>query len=136
MIQRIQSLWLLLAAIFTFSTFKLPFYNGVKTNAVINDNVTAMENILIMITTIVVGSLCVYTISLYKNRVLQIVFCGIGILLECVLIYLYYKAMQEFQSGNITIWAVLHGLTIMFLFFAIKGIHKDKKIVEDSDRLR
>jgi Domain of unknown function (DUF4293) len=136
MIQRIQSLWLLLAAACAFAGFKFSFYSGIKINDTILHEMNASENFLLMITTIAVGGLALVNIFLFKNRTLQLRLCVLGILLEAVLIFLYYRETTTFTQGTYSLTAILHPFIFMAFFLAARGINKDSKIVKDSDRLR
>ncbi|HMK03236.1 MAG TPA: DUF4293 domain-containing protein [Ferruginibacter sp.] len=135
MIQRIQSVWLLLASACAFATFKLPFYTGID-NTGTNTKLIATHNILIMITTIIVGTLALLTIFLFKNRTLQLRLCVLGILLEAVLIFLYYREANTFTDGTYALYALLHSLVVIFFFLAARGINKDGKLIKSTDRLR
>jgi Domain of unknown function (DUF4293) len=136
MIQRIQSLWLLLAAACAFAGFKFSFYSGIKLNDTVLHEMNAGENFLLMFTTIAVGGLALVNIFLFKNRTLQLRFCVLGILLEAVLIFLYYRETTTFTQGTYSLTAILHPVIFMAFFLAARGINKDSKIVKDSDRLR
>ena len=136
MIQRIQSIWLLLASACAFATFKLPFYTGIDKAGGTNAKMMATHSILIMITTIIVGTLALLTIFLFKNRALQLRLCVLGILLEAVLIFLYYREVLTFTDGTYTLYALLHSLIVIFFFLAARAINKDEKLIKNSDRLR
>ena len=86
MIQRIQSVWLLLAAACAFAGFKFSYYSGVKTNDAKLYELNATSTSLLMIGTIAVGALALITIFLYKKRKLQWWLCVLGILLEALLL--------------------------------------------------
>lgn len=134
MIQRIQSLWLLLAAACAFSSFYFVFYTGLS-----NSNepfLKANANVLISVMTVAIGSLALTTIFLFKKRTLQLRLCVLGILLEAVLIYLYYREVQTYSVGAYSLGAILHGIAVFAFFLAAKGINKDEKLIKDSDRLR
>jgi len=135
MIQRIQSVWLLLAAVCAFATFKFEFYAGVGSpnNAPF---LTAGVNFLISIVTIAVGALALVNIFLFKQRTLQLRLCVLGILLEALLIFLYYRQVQTYTTGTYSLTAILHGIIVFAFFLAAKGINKDAKLIKDSDRLR
>ena len=136
MIQRIQSLWLLLAAACAFAGFKFPYYSGSKLNDITLHELTGTANILLMITTIVVGGLALITIFLFKNRTLQLRLCVLGILLEALLIFLYYREVETFVQGTYALTAILHSVIVLSFVLAARGIKKDSKLVKDSDRLR
>ena len=99
MLQRIQSIWLLLAAICSFAGLKFFFYSGqvneVSSNAVNGAStyvtLNGFQNIYITVLTIAIAILALIIIFLYKNRNFQMRLCALGIGLEAILIYLYYQ---------------------------------------------
>ena len=136
MIQRIQSLWLLLASACAFATFKFSYYSGNKAGDTVLHELNATENLLLMITTIAVGGLALFNIFLYKKRTLQLRLCVLGIFLEAVLIFLYYREVKTFTQGTYSLTAILHSIIVLSFFLAARAINKDEKLVKDSDRLR
>jgi len=136
MIQRLQSLWLLLAAACAFAGFKFSFYSGTNAKGLSPYELLGAENILLLLTTLAVGGLALITIFLFKNRSLQFQLSLLGIMLEALLIYLYYREVQNFKTGTYSLTAILHPLIIISYFMAAKGIRRDSKIVKESDRLR
>lgn len=136
MIQRIQSIWLFLAAVCIAVSFKLPFYSGTNASAVASYELNATENYLIAGASIVVGLLALFIIFLYKKRPTQLRLCVLGILLEAVLIFLYYREVITFTAGTYSLWAILHSLVVIFFFLAASAINKDEKLIKNSDRLR
>jgi hypothetical protein len=135
MIQRIQSVWLLLAAVCVALTVKLPYYSGTNAKAVLYE-LNGTENFLLFGTTIVTGLLAFLTIFFFKKRPLQLRLCILGILLEALLIFLYYREVSTFTHGTYSLWAILHSLVVIFFFLAARAINKDEKLIKDSDRLR
>ena len=136
MIQRIQSVWLLVASIVTFLTLKFSFYSGTYLPDNQYHQLNGTENILLMITTIALGVLTLITIFLYKTRVIQLRLCIVAILLDLLILFLYYRALQNFSKGDYAFTAASHILIIAALVFAASGINKDEKMIKDSDRLR
>ena len=136
MIQRIQSLWLLLAAAGAFAGFKFSFYSGNKINDTALHELNATSTILLMITTIAVGVLGLINIFLFKKRTLQLRLCVLGILLEAVLIFLYYREVTTFLQGTYSLTAILHSIIVLAFVLAARGINKDEKLIKTSDRLR
>lgn len=136
MIQRIQTLWMVLAAIFIFLTIQLPFYSG--TLAVDNTYhvLKASENFLILILTSALGTGIVINIFLFRHRSVQMKIILVGILLEALIIFLYMKNTKEFSAGEFNLWAILHFLIFISLFFAAKGIYRDSRLIKESNRLR
>jgi DMSO reductase anchor subunit len=136
MIQRIQSLWLLLAAACAFAGFKFPYYSGTKLNDAALYELNATSTLLLMVTTIAVGGLALINIFLYKKRTLQLRLCLLAILLEAILIFLYYRETTTFTQGTYSLTAILHSIIILAFVLAARGINKDSKIIKESDRLR
>lgn len=130
MIQRIQSIWLLLAAASAFAGFKFSFFSGNKLNDPLLHELNASSSFLLMITTIAVGGLALITIFLFKKRTLQRGLCMLGILLEAVLIFLYYRETTHFTQGNYSLTAILQGIIILAFILAIAGINKDSKLLK------
>ena len=136
MIQRIQSLWLLLAAACAFASLKFSFYSGTNAKGSVSYALNGTETFLLMITTIAVGGLALVTIFLYKQRSLQLKLCFLGILLEAVLIFLYYRELSSFTNGTYSLTAILHGIIVLAFVLAGRGISKDSKLLKESNRLR
>jgi Domain of unknown function (DUF4293) len=136
MIQRIQSIWLLLAGLSTLATFKFSFYSGTNSKGIASYPLNAMENTMLIATTCIVALLTLSIIFLFKNRILQIRLCIAAILLELLLIFLYYRQVQTFAIGTYSLTAILHLAVLLFLFLAAKAINKDEKLIKSTDRLR
>ena len=136
MIQRLQSLWLLLAAACAFATFKFSYYSGTKVNDLALHELNATGTLLLMITTIVVGVLALINIFLFKKRTLQLRLCVLGIFLEALLIFLYYREVKTFTQGTYSLTAILHSIIVLAFVLAAMGINKDLKIIKGSARLR
>ena len=136
MIQRIQSVWLLLAAACAIASFKFSYYTGTNAKGLSPYELKADENFLLLLTTAVVTALALITIFLFKKRPLQIRLCVLGIFLEALLIFLYYREVRTFTQGTYSLTAILHSIIVIAFFLAARGIVKDQKMVKDSDRLR
>jgi hypothetical protein len=136
MIQRIQTIWLLLAAICIAATFKLPFYIGTNALNVASSPLMASDSFFITILTSAVVFSALIAIFLFKTRIVQIRLCITGIILEGLLIFLYYREVKTFTAGTYTLWSVLHILTLLFLFLAARAINKDDNLIRESNRLR
>jgi len=143
MIQRIQSIWLLLVAACAFATLKISTYAGNLTSEptdlsgkVIYQELNGMSNVGNSIITIAVGILALVSIFIYSNRKLQIKLCIASFFMEVSLVLFYYFSTKMFKEGSFLIGAVMHIFIFVFLILAIMGIRKDAKIVEESSRLR
>ncbi len=138
-IQRIQSIYLLLASIVGASLFGLPFatapqeQEGLLIDGLLNLN----DHTGLLILTILVIILSLGTIFLYNNRVLQMNLGKVNILLALGLLafsgYLFYT-IQAVATIGAGLFSPL--LVIILVAMANKNIQKDEKLVRDSDRLR
>ncbi len=100
MIQRIQSVWLLLASACAFLSLKMPFYVGTNKDNVASYKLMGTENFYLMLLTIAIAVLALINIFLYTNRKLQIRLSVLGIMLELLLIFLpFTKLIHAF-----TLW--------------------------------
>ncbi len=139
MLQRMQSVWLLLAALSAFLTIKFSFYSGnIETTGQTSSfqYLTAGFNIMILILTIALVCIAAIDIFLYKNRKLQARLAILGILLSLLNIFLYFKQIPKFAIGNYDLTAILVFVIPFFFFLACRGIYKDLMFVKSLDRLR
>jgi len=139
MIQRIQSIWLLLAAAACFLTLKLPFYNG---NVVQPDqsrrfeHLTAMDNIILTILTFLTGIIILVTIFLFKDRKLQMKLTIATLVLSIVNIVLFFGQLKRFVEGSFDLTSPIVFMVPVFLILAARGIYKDDKLIKSLNRLR
>jgi Domain of unknown function (DUF4293) len=136
MIQRVQSIWMFLAAITVFLTLKFPFYNGTLAADGTYHAVIANDNLLLLILTSALGTGILINIFLFKNRTVQSRIILLAVIMECLIIFLYIKQTNKFSTGSFTLGSGLHILIIVFLVIAARGIYKDAKLIRESNRLR
>lgn len=137
MIQRIQSIWLLLAAICAFLTLKFSTYVGTNKDLIPSSFLNGIATLPLIFVTLATGILALVAIFLYKNRKQQWWFTLLAGVLEVGLIFLYYREIQTYVGkGTFSITAILHGAIILFLILAARGISSDEKLIKDSNRLR
>ncbi len=138
MIQRIQSIWLLLAAIFAAITFRFPFYTGdwLKDDIQSPVDLNAQTTIWITIITVLAGAVAFVTIFLFDNRKMQLKLTYLGIFLTVIMLVMYFLEMANFSSGSIALWCLFHFGMLAFFILAARGIYKDEKLIKDMDRLR
>ncbi|MCO6496057.1 MAG: DUF4293 domain-containing protein [Chitinophagaceae bacterium] len=132
MIQRIQTLWLFLAAMAAFFSIKYPFYVSPE-----GATVSATEsNLFLLILSAALGTGILIAIFLFKQRKLQMRIVLLCALVECLIIFLYSRQAGEIENGSYTAAAILHPVILILLFLAIRGIYKDHKLIQESNRLR
>ena len=139
MLQRMQSIWLLFAAICAFLTIKLSFYSGnieMGGQAASFQYLTAGFNIWILIITIALVCIATIDIFLYKNRKLQGRLAILGFLFSLLNIFLYFKQTRKFSIGNYDLTAILAIVIPVFFFLAFRGIYRDQKLIKSLERLR
>jgi hypothetical protein len=136
MIQRVQTVWMIIAAIAIFLTLKFSFYSGTLLTDNSFHSVIATDNFILMVLTCALGSALLINIFLFKHRTLQFRICIVAILMELLLLFLYYRQTKLYSNGTLDIWAIFHLVTIIALILAAVGIYKDEKLIKDSNRLR
>ena len=152
MIQRIQSLFLLLAlvcmAIFYFVPFgslEMQAENGITDVAMGLYGVDFGEEhystlpLLILVSLVVV--VLVATIFLYRHRLLQIRICIFNTILALgssgLAFFFLYQASEKFETDyHTSILVVLPIVAAIFIVLAIRGIAKDEALVRSIDRIR
>ncbi|OQP53728.1 DUF4293 family protein [Niastella populi] len=141
MIQRLQSVWLLLAAAAAFCSLKFSFYSGnmiaenqQKTFA----SLTAQSNLMLLILTAGVGITSIIAIFLYKDRKMQLRLVLAALLVSIINLVLFFVETRKFvpNEGAFDLTAIFAIFVPVFLFFAIRGIRRDEKLVKSLDRLR
>jgi hypothetical protein len=140
MIQRIQSIWLLLAAAAAFCSLQFSFYSGYLIADQVKSQVflTGQSNLLLLILTAGVGLASLFAIFLFKNRKQQLRVTLITLLVAILNLVLYFLQIKRFVpgQGTFTLTAVFAFLIPIFLILAMRGMRKDEKLVKSLDRLR
>jgi hypothetical protein len=141
MIQRIQSLWLLLAAIATGILYKLPIYAGVLTTGASKELLVGQSYLLFIVTAVLV-LFPLISIFLFKNRSKQKQLIWVTLLLNAVFVGLVWMQVDDFTTANqfsssvYKIGAGMPIVSIILLLLALGGIRKDEKLIKSADRLR
>jgi Domain of unknown function (DUF4293) len=145
MIQRIQSIFLLLSGIAFFSLFMVPFATSeVVIPQIFNDMVYNIQDSPILLALCILGGLIsIGAIFLFNNRPLQLKMSYIAtvfsILLPLVAILLVFN---EGTSGahadkiDDKLGIYLPFISLIFSILAGRYIHKDENTVRSMDRLR
>ena len=137
MIQRLQSIWLLLAAVCSFLTFRVSFYYGVKTGATVPESINATSTILLIICAAAAGLGSFVAIFLYKDRKTQLRVTAIALIFSMLSLVIYFSLTRDFTGGGHLLLSSIVSMAIpVFLVLAIRGIWKDQKLVKSLDRLR
>ena len=155
MLQRIQSIYLLFAALVIAALFVFPLvhdvYIGGQSVTVkvagiytyVNGQAQQIQAFTpLIIATVVAALMPVAIIFMYRDRKKQIMACygAMGIILA----YSYWVSTTvknaiggaDLQMSNYGIGIILLSLAIFLIVFAQKAIQKDEKLVRSADRLR
>lgn len=138
MIQRRQTLWLLLASVAAGLTFMFPFVVGKKMekNMLVDEVVDAGSNFFILLITGVSLVLSTVIIFLFKNRKQQMQLCLLGMLISAGIIALYFLQMNKLTNTTLALTSILPFLVLAGYILAFRDIRKDEKLVKSLDKLR
>lgn len=145
MIQRIQSVWLFLAALISAGLFYFGVYKAdtVLNGVTVTEHLKATNHYPLLLIALVTIILPLVAIFMFKNRKRQISMAVIAIISN-----ISFLAVAIMKVGNINNQvpvpvdgtylpgAVLPVVSMVFLMLAISGIRKDEKLVKSVDRLR
>ena len=131
MIQRVQSIYLLVAAIISLASY----FIFPKLDLFFN-NMSLMDYFIIpyLFFCFFMSTLNIF---LFINRKLQIIINKFQLLIHLfVLIVFFYLFYQEKMLNPDLIWTLTPILSIVFLSLANNGIKKDENLIRSVDRLR
>lgn len=152
MIQRIQSIYLFVAAILLCSIFAYPFAELLSSDGqlfLFNFNGLSIDNeeglylltVPPIILLIVISFISLMSIFLYKKRILQMRLSALNIVLMIGYVGLKYYYIQNFSKQLNGI--VSYQITVIFPFvaavltyLAIRAIGKDEALIRSMDRIR
>lgn len=151
MIQRIQSLYLFLAAVALSLIFFFPLANLSNNQDVIVFNISGFSRFSIlehtptwplMALNIISIILTLVVIGVFKKRLLQIRLTRIALMLNLGFIALMYfvygdhLAKQIKMEINYELGSVLPLIALVFHVLAMYAINKDERIIKSIDRIR
>ncbi|WP_440122461.1 DUF4293 domain-containing protein [Tenacibaculum sp. Ill] len=144
MIQRIQSIYLLVAGIISGGlTFLFSLWSNSQTNTIYILDLFSGNSILeksIPVLFFISALVAIATIFLFKNRQLQFVLNRLNILINLfllgVLIYLSQTLSGEASVSEKGIGMFFPIIVILLLVLANRAIKKDEDLVKSVDRLR
>ena len=150
MIQRIQSIWLLLAALTITSLLFVPISSAVIDNIQYTltgtgitektpETINTFINQPLVASVILAGLISLVNIFNFRNRKLQIRIASLNILLTLGLSFWLSQLMEtatELKNIEIQPGLFFPMLTIIFTLLAIRGIKQDEKLIKSADRLR
>ena len=138
MIQRQQTLWLILSAVGSFLSFQFPFYTGnrMENNTSLFAELEAGSTLFLLVLTGLCTLIALITIFLYKERKTQLKMSIAGLVLSVILLILYLMQVKQFEKGNLALTSVFVIAIPIGYLMATRGIWKDEKLVKSLDKLR
>lgn len=131
MIQRIQTIYLLIASIaFALLSFKIPFWS-------LNDEFMYAQNdnkLYLLLITLFVFSLI--GIFLFKKRIVQMKLLRLSILIEFVVLVRLFLTYKELNTPLDAKVFFLLMSAFVALLLAYRGVKKDENLVRSVDRIR
>ena len=140
MIQRQQTLWLLLSSISALLGFFFPFAVGGQKvgNATVPVvfELDAASRFLLLIITGATLVLSTTTIFLFKNRKQQMMLCLVGLLISTLLLIVYITQTGKLIKPTLALWCIFPFAIIVGYYMAFRNIRKDEKLIKTLDKLR
>lgn len=138
MIQRQQSLWLILSILSGFLSYGLPFFSGTRLvmEKEIAANLNAGTTFPLMVLTGIAIIVGVIALFMYKNRKSQLKLCVVGAIVSALIVVLFFLEKKKFQSGSVSISAIFVFAMLIGFIMAARGVWKDEKLVKSLDKLR
>ena len=153
MIQRIQSVYLLIVLVLGICLFPVPFSKFINNDIIYTLNIYGLEQtsaqgkslvfntIPIIITSVIFIILTFLSIFKYKNRKLQIKIGKVNIVLQLLLISLII--LYSFQSSKTTeadiifrFGSIIPIINIILILLVNKAISKDEELRKSANRIR
>lgn len=152
MIQRIQSIWLLLACVTISCLIFVPIVNTsigsvqyLLTAQGIYEKVGEQSkqieaSLPVLISTIAIALLALFNIFNFRKRALQKRIALVTIVLIIGLSFWCSQYAKKIPGGlenaNYNVGLFLPVIAIFFILLAIRGINNDEKLIKSADRLR
>ena len=131
MIQRIQSIYLLVAAIsMTLISFKVPVYT-------LNETLfMAQDDTKMFILTIVVTIFSLFGLFMFMNRKFQMKLIRLTVLIQMIIGIRIFMLFNKFEVVLNNSFLFLLVFTLIALIMAYRGVKKDDDLVRSVDRIR
>jgi len=144
MIQRIQTVFLFLAALAAGFQLLFPFLLGQSALAVFADGqFNVFDNPGLLGLSVLSGALGLVSIFLFANRPLQARLAGLGLLVSVLalilLIFTLYQIYSQLPPGaplRMGAGLGLAPLAMLLFLLALRAIRKDEALVKSMNRLR
>ena len=131
MIQRIQSIYLLVAAIsMSLISFKVTVYT-------LNETLfMAQDDTKMFILTIVAAIFSLLALFMFKNRKFQMKLIRLTVLIQMIIGVRIFMLFNKFEVVLNNSFLFLMAFTLIALIMAYRGVKKDDDLVRSVDRIR
>ncbi len=131
MIQRIQSIYLMVAAIaMTLISFKVPVYT-------LNETLfMAQDDTKMFILTIVGAIFSLLGLFMFKNRKFQMKLIRLTVLIQMIIGVRLFMLLNKFEVVLNNTLLFLMAFSLIALIMAYRGVKKDNDLVRSVDRIR
>lgn len=142
MIQRIQTVWLLLAGAAGVLMHRLPLWQHMAANQSVYTRFFASENLLMFLMLAAASLTAFVSVFLFRNRGLQKSLTLLGTLLSVGLLAWEFFKVEEMKRELAPVrnmWqpgALMPVAMIVFFLLAHGAIRRDEKLIRSLDRLR
>jgi hypothetical protein len=147
MIQRIQSLYLLLSTVLVGLLLFLPFAEIIKDGAVylmnlkgiLLDGPVIQSGIIVLFLVVVIVFMHIYIILKFKQRLLQVRLIKIAILSLLALFGMFFFTAYNTFSGALASFKISHVFPVIAIildWLAMRAIKKDEALIRSIDRIR
>ena len=139
MLQRQQTVWLIIAVVFIILGFSFPFYSGttyVRDHLVDGVDLLADRKISLFLFSIVTGITAFVALILYKKRKIQLRVTIAALLLSVLLLFFYFREIKDYEHGHILLTSLFTFALPVCFFMAARGIRHDEKLVKSLDKIR
>ena len=138
MLQRQQTLWLLLSVLCAILSYRFPFVTGkemikgLPADAVLN----AGSNFFLLVLTGAAVVVAGITLYMFRDRKIQLKLCLAGVALSILIIIIYIVQMCKLQKPTLALSSILAIAIAAGFVMAFRGIRHDEKLVKTLDKLR
>lgn len=134
-LQRFQTVYLLLAAVMSALFFFLPTFDCTSLYATTMSGNGIVMGILAVLSIV----LCLIATFSYRNLKRQAMICGVTLLIMAALLVL--SAVRAYDGhaidGRLPSWpSLLLPLAMLLVWLGRRGVIADKKLIESADRIR
>jgi hypothetical protein len=143
MIQRMQSVWLFIAAFISGTLFIFPLYHY-SIGAAPEQLMGARNDYMLLIFATLMSVLPLIGLFLFRNRKRQKSFCWLSLLSSAAFIAIMLMKIENLKhttppptSDNFALpGPIIPVFTIVCIIMALRGIRNDEALIKSTDRLR